>query len=42
MLKDLEIRRAFTIFQLMTIQEEARHSLILIEHDLSSRRDKSL
>jgi DNA polymerase I len=30
---DLEIRRAFTIFQLMTILEEARHSLIIIEHD---------
>ena len=31
--QDLEIRRAFTAFQLMTILEEARHSLILIEHD---------
>jgi DNA polymerase I len=31
--QDLEIRRAFTIFQLMTILEEARHSLIVIEHD---------
>jgi hypothetical protein len=31
--QDLEIRRAFTIFQLMTILEEARHSLIIIEHD---------
>ena len=31
--QDLEIRRAFTVFQLMTILEEARHSLILIEHD---------
>ena len=29
----LEIRRGFTVFQLMTILEEARHSLILIEHD---------
>jgi DNA polymerase I len=29
----LEIRRAFTVFQLMTILEEARHSLIIIEHD---------
>ena len=29
----LEIRRAFTPFQLMTVLEEARHSLILIEHD---------
>ena len=31
--QELEIRRAFTAFQLMTILEEARHSLILIEHD---------
>lgn len=31
--QDLEIRRAFTVFQLMTILEEARHSLIVIEHD---------
>jgi len=30
---DLEIRRAFTVFQLMTILEEASHSLIIIEHD---------
>jgi DNA polymerase I len=31
--QDLEIRRAFTTFQLMTILEETHHSLILIEHD---------
>jgi hypothetical protein len=31
--QDLEIRRAFTVFQLMTILEESRHSLIIIEHD---------
>ncbi|MGD0952725.1 MAG: hypothetical protein ABR985_10100 [Methanotrichaceae archaeon] len=31
--QDLDIRRAFTVFQLMTILEEARHSLIVIEHD---------
>ena len=30
---DLEIRRGFTVFQLMTILEEAHHSLILVEHD---------
>jgi hypothetical protein len=30
---ELEIRRGFTIFQLMTILEEAHHSLIIIEHD---------
>lgn len=31
--QDLEIRRAFTAFQFMTILEEARHNLIIIEHD---------
>ena len=31
--QDLEIRRAFTVFQLMTILEEAHRSLIIIEHD---------
>jgi DNA polymerase I len=36
--QDLEIRRAFTAFQLMTILEEARHSLIIIEHELCSTR----
>ncbi|NPV63257.1 MAG: hypothetical protein HPY61_11635 [Methanotrichaceae archaeon] len=30
---ELEIRRGFTVFQLMTILEEAGHSLILVEHD---------
>jgi len=30
---ELEIRRGFTTFQLMTILEEAYHSLILVEHD---------
>ncbi|MDD1758241.1 MAG: hypothetical protein LUQ22_05860 [Methanotrichaceae archaeon] len=30
---ELEIRRGFTSFQLMTILEEAYHSLIIIEHD---------
>jgi hypothetical protein len=30
---ELEIRRNFTVFQLMTILEEAYHSLILVEHD---------
>src|SRR5512136_1549799 len=30
---DLEIRRAFTVFQLMTVLEEARHSIIIVEHD---------
>jgi DNA polymerase I len=29
----LEIRRGFTVFQLMTILEEAQRSLILVEHD---------
>ena len=31
--EDLNIRRAFTVFQLMTVLEEAHHSLIFIEHD---------
>ena len=31
--QDLKIRRAFTVFQLMTILEEARYALIIIEHD---------
>ena len=30
---DLEIRRGFTTFQLVTILEEAYHSLIIVEHD---------
>ena len=30
---DLEIRRAFTSFQLMTILEENHHSFLIVEHD---------
>jgi hypothetical protein len=30
----LEIRRAFIVFQLMTILEENHHRILLIEHDL--------
>jgi len=30
---ELEIGRGFTAFQLMTILEEAHHSLIIVEHD---------
>jgi hypothetical protein len=30
---ELEIRRGFATFQLMTILEEAYHSLIIVEHD---------
>ena len=30
---ELDIRRGFTVFQLLTILEEAHHSLILVEHD---------
>jgi hypothetical protein len=29
----LEVRRAFTAFQLMTILEENRHTLLILEHD---------
>jgi hypothetical protein len=30
---DLEVRRGFTTFQIMTILWEAHHSLIIVEHD---------
>jgi DNA polymerase I len=30
---DLEIRRAFNVFLVTTVLEEARHSLVMIEHD---------
>jgi len=30
---ELEVRRGFTTFQIMTILEEACHSMIIIEHD---------
>jgi hypothetical protein len=30
---NLDVRRGFTVFQLMTILEEASHSLIFVEHD---------
>lgn len=29
----IEVRRAFTVFQLMTILEENRHTVVIIEHD---------
>jgi hypothetical protein len=32
-LTELEIRRAFTSFQLMTILEENHHSFLIVEHD---------
>jgi DNA polymerase I len=38
---ELEIRRAFTAFQLLTILEEACHTLVLIEHDPSLYEDSS-
>jgi hypothetical protein len=31
--RELEIRRAFTVFQLMTVLEETRHSIVFVEHD---------
>ena len=31
--QELEIRRAFTVFQLMTVLEETRHSIVFVEHD---------
>jgi len=30
---ELDVRRAFTVFQLMTILEENHHSLLIVEHD---------
>jgi hypothetical protein len=30
---ELEVRRAFTVFQLMTILEENHHTILIIEHD---------
>ena len=30
---ELEIRRAFTVFQLMTVLEENHHSFLIVEHD---------
>jgi hypothetical protein len=35
----LEIRRAFTIFQIMTILEENCHTILFIEHDPSLYED---
>jgi len=32
-LTELEVRRAFTVFQLMTIPEEKHHSFLIVEHD---------
>ncbi len=29
----LDIRRAFTAYQLLTVLEEARHTLVIVEHD---------
>ena len=29
----MQVRRAFTAFQLMTVLEECRHTLLIIEHD---------
>jgi len=30
---DLDVRRAFTAFQLMTVLQEAHHTIIIVEHD---------
>ena len=29
----LQVRRAFTVFQLMAVLEDSRHTLLIIEHD---------
>jgi hypothetical protein len=39
---ELEIRRGFTTFQLMTILEEACHSLIIVEPDLLLYEDSRM
>ena len=31
--RDLEVRRAFTVFQLLTVLEESHHTLLILEHD---------
>jgi hypothetical protein len=33
-LTNMEIRRPFTVFQLLTVLEEVRQSIIIVEHDL--------
>jgi hypothetical protein len=38
---ELEVRRAFTSFQLMTILEENHHSFLIIEHDPTLYEDAS-
>ncbi len=30
---DLEVQRAFTVFQLLTVLEDSRHTLMILEHD---------
>lgn len=34
---ELDVRRAFTSFQLMTILDENNHSILILEHDPTSR-----
>jgi hypothetical protein len=36
---DLDVRRSFTAYQLLTILEELHHSLVIIEHDPSLYED---
>lgn len=36
---DLDVRRSFTAYQLLTILEESHHSVVLIEHDPSLYED---
>jgi hypothetical protein len=37
---DFEVRRAFTAFQLLTVLNEADHSLVIIEHDRSAEEEE--
>jgi hypothetical protein len=38
---EMDVRRAFTVFQLMTILEENHHTLLIVEHDPMLYEDAS-
>jgi hypothetical protein len=37
---DFEVRRAFTVFQLLTVIGDADHSLVIVEHDRSAEGEE--
>jgi len=37
---ELEVRRAFTSFQLMTVLEENHHSFLIVEHEPDALRGR--